>query len=792
MGQTEQEVATIAVMGATGSGKTTFINLVSGSQLRTSEGLKSCTEVVAATDPFPVDGRKVVLVDTPGFDDTTRSDSEILKLIADFLATSYQNGYKLTGLLFIHRISDFRMGGISLKNFKTFRKLCGEATLRNVIIVTNMWGEVTPELGAQREHELSTSPDFFLPALDKGAKMMRHLNTSQSGITIVKHILGSNNPMALQIQTEIVEERKDVSQTAAAEEIERELRAEKERQRVEAERVKREMEEAAKRRDEQLRWERDQEALRRQAELDRIAAEQKRVQEQMERERLEMERRMREEEEARRREMERIHRENQARIEQERIAAEEAQRRAHEEQARLQRELEWQMAQRRRRRRHGDCFIMPPDMRYSIDYAHKPRWGVRLTELGDGELQEAVYSEGLGGWASILSYLYSSRSEISASAPRSDLGGARQVPLELQHDSNTSPTTATPSTAQYTTSALLGQATISITQAHTLPTAVNSTLLLLLLRLGLWRVPHHPPRRTLHIRKLTPEERDFRGKIQLGGEQERGVREAGRLAKRVREYAGSLVKVGVTTDEIDRAVHEYIVKHGAYPSPLGYQEFPKACCTSVNNVVVHGIPDGHPLEDGDIINIDITLYLNGYHGDTSQTFPVGTVVRLPPLPPPSFLIPFHSPLPSLSFSHTISLPSLYPRPYLSTPLHQDAQGQSLISITNRALQAAISACGPGKPFKGIAQAIHTVLKGTEYCVSGQFTGHGIGPVFHSQPWIVHSLNEEPGVMQPGHCFTIEPAIIQGSDPKCWIFPDGWTASTEVSAFFLSFVDQSGS
>ncbi|KAJ3509701.1 hypothetical protein NMY22_g16207 [Coprinellus aureogranulatus] len=242
MGQIEQEVATIAVMGATGSGKTTFINLVSGSHLRTSQSLKSCTEAVSATEPFVVDGRKVVLVDTPGFDDTTKTDSEILKLIADFLATSYQSGHKLTGLLFIHRISDFRMGGISLKNFKTFRKLRGESTLRNVIIVTNMWGEVAPQLGEQREQELATQDDFFKPALDKGAKMLRHHNTLESsGHDIVRHIL-RNNPMALQIQTEIVEEKKDVSQTAAADEIEKELRAEKERQRVEAERVKREME----------------------------------------------------------------------------------------------------------------------------------------------------------------------------------------------------------------------------------------------------------------------------------------------------------------------------------------------------------------------------------------------------------------------------------------------------------------------------------------------------------------------------------------------------------------------
>ncbi|KAJ3497021.1 hypothetical protein NMY22_g19743 [Coprinellus aureogranulatus] len=332
MGQIEQDVATIAVMGATGSGKTTSL---------------SDRAVRCGWEESRV-GR------SPGFDDTTKTDSEILKLIADFLATSYQSGHKLTGLLFIHRISDFRMGGISLKNFKTFRKLCGESTLRNVIIITNMWGEVTPQLGEQREAELSSSEDFFKPALDKGAKMLRHHNTLESGHDIVRHILG-NNPMALQIQTEIVEEKKDVSQTAAADEIERELRAEKERQRVEAERVKREMEEAARKRDEELRLEREEEARRRQAELDRIAAEQRRVQEQMERERREMEKRMREEEENRSREMERIRRENQERIERERREAEEAQRRWRAEQDRLQRELEWQ---RRRRRNSGGCFVM--------------------------------------------------------------------------------------------------------------------------------------------------------------------------------------------------------------------------------------------------------------------------------------------------------------------------------------------------------------------------------------------------------------------------------------------------
>ncbi|TEB23749.1 hypothetical protein FA13DRAFT_1756971 [Coprinellus micaceus] len=179
-------------MGATGGGKTTV-----SSSLKTSDGLRSCTETVAATDPFLIDGRKVVLVDTPGFDDTTKTDSDVLKLIAQFLTSSYQSGHKLTGLLFFHRISDFRMGGISLKNFRTFRSLCGEQTLRNVVIAE------------ERERELSIKDDFFKPALDKGAQMMRHYNTPESAQKIVRHLL-KNNPMALQIQREIVDEHRDV------------------------------------------------------------------------------------------------------------------------------------------------------------------------------------------------------------------------------------------------------------------------------------------------------------------------------------------------------------------------------------------------------------------------------------------------------------------------------------------------------------------------------------------------------------------------------------------------------
>ncbi|KAG6845533.1 hypothetical protein H0H87_007777 [Tephrocybe sp. NHM501043] len=220
-------------------------------------------------------------------------------------------------------------------------------------------------------------------------------------------------------------------------------------------------------------------------------------------------------------------------------------------------------------------------------------------------------------------------------------------------------------------------------------------------------------------------------KIKLGGEAETRLRNAAKLARKVRDFSGTLVKPGVTTNSIDEAVHEYILAHSAYPSPLLYQGFPR-----INNIIAHGIPDDRPLEDGDIINIDVTIYLNGYHGDTSQTFLVGDV---------------------------------------------DEQGRELVRMTNAALQAGIDACGPGRPFRGIGKAIHELTQNIDFSVSPQFTGHGIGTVFHRQPYIIHNLNDEPGIMLPGDCFTIEPSLIQGSNPNGWIFPDGWTASTENCA-----------
>ncbi len=134
----------------------------------------------------------------------------------------YENGKKLAGVIYMHRISDFRMGGISTRSFKMFRELCGDSTLRNVVIVTNMWGEVSKEVGEAREAELAKEDIFFKPVLDKGALMSRHENMRDSAYGILRKIIG-NHPLTLQIQTELVDQKKDISQTAAGAQLNREL-----------------------------------------------------------------------------------------------------------------------------------------------------------------------------------------------------------------------------------------------------------------------------------------------------------------------------------------------------------------------------------------------------------------------------------------------------------------------------------------------------------------------------------------------------------------------------------------
>ncbi|KAM6490517.1 P-loop containing nucleoside triphosphate hydrolase protein [Amanita muscaria] len=229
-----------SVMGATGSGKTTFINMASKSKLRIGRGLQSCTSTVQVAAPFMLDSREVILVDTPGFDDTQKSDTEILRLIAIYLSTAYENGKRLSGVIYFHRISDFRVGGISRRNFKMFRQLCGDDNLKNVLIVTNMWGEVDPQIGLARENELSSTDIFFKPALERGAQFLRHDNTIESAYDIIRQVM-KNHPITFQIQEELVDQKKDISETAAGIELNKELHEQAERHHKEIVELQKEM-----------------------------------------------------------------------------------------------------------------------------------------------------------------------------------------------------------------------------------------------------------------------------------------------------------------------------------------------------------------------------------------------------------------------------------------------------------------------------------------------------------------------------------------------------------------------
>ncbi|KAI9907645.1 hypothetical protein PsorP6_004784 [Peronosclerospora sorghi] len=218
----------------------------------------------------------------------------------------------------------------------------------------------------------------------------------------------------------------------------------------------------------------------------------------------------------------------------------------------------------------------------------------------------------------------------------------------------------------------------------------------------------------------------------LDAKQQQQLRAACALARDVREFARPLCQPGATTEDIDRLVHEEIVRCGAYPSPLNYGGFPKALCSSVNEVVVHGIPDSRPLVDGDIVNIDVSVFLDGFHGDTSQTFLVGNV---------------------------------------------DDAGKHLVGVTKKALLGAIEhCCKPLNRFSTIGDFVEEVATKEGLGVVREFMGHGIGKEFHCLPFILHHRNSEPGKMLPGMAFTVEPALTEG-DPEIVDWDDGWTVAT---------------
>jgi methionyl aminopeptidase len=226
-----------------------------------------------------------------------------------------------------------------------------------------------------------------------------------------------------------------------------------------------------------------------------------------------------------------------------------------------------------------------------------------------------------------------------------------------------------------------------------------------------------------------------------GSEAFERMRHAGQLAAAALDMLVPHVMPGATTERLDDLVFAFAMDHGAIPAPLHYRGYPKSICTSVNHVVCHGIPSKKPLREGDVVNIDVTLILDGWHGDTSRMFPVGQVGR---------------------------------------------RAERLIDVTFEALQLGVAAVKPGNTTGDIGHAIQNFARSERCSVVRDFCGHGLGQVFHDRPNILHY--GEPGegdVLEPGMLFTIEPMINLGkSDVK--ILADGWTAVTrdrELSAQF---------
>ncbi len=243
-------------------------------------------------------------------------------------------------------------------------------------------------------------------------------------------------------------------------------------------------------------------------------------------------------------------------------------------------------------------------------------------------------------------------------------------------------------------------------------------------------VPAHIPRPE-YVDKPGPER--FTGSEVKDAETIEKMRVAGRLAAQARELVGAAIVPGVTTDELDRIGHEFLCDHHAYPSTLGYRGFPKSLCSSVNEVVCHGIPDARVVEDGDIVNIDITAYLDGVHGDTNATFLAGDV---------------------------------------------DEESRLLVERTREALERGIKAVKPGRRINVIGRVIESYARRFGYGVVRDFTGHGVGTAFHSGLVIPHYDAEQyDDMIEVGMTFTIEPMLNLGTH-EWTMWDDDWTVVTK--------------
>ncbi|PWB96797.1 type I methionyl aminopeptidase [Salinibacterium hongtaonis] len=220
------------------------------------------------------------------------------------------------------------------------------------------------------------------------------------------------------------------------------------------------------------------------------------------------------------------------------------------------------------------------------------------------------------------------------------------------------------------------------------------------------------------------------------------IRESGRIAAQAIQLVGESIRPGVTTEELDRIAHEFLVANEAYPSTLGYRGFPKSLCSSVNEVICHGIPDDTVLDNGDIVNIDITAFKNGFHGDSNYTFIVGEASQ---------------------------------------------EVTDLVARTQEALARGIKAVAPGRQVNVIGRAIEAYAKRFGYGVVRDFTGHGVGAAFHSGLIIPHydSAPQFDDIIEVGMVFTIEPMLTLGTHE--WdMWPDDWTVTTKDKSITAQF------
>ncbi|CAE6423742.1 unnamed protein product [Rhizoctonia solani] len=213
--ETRMEYANVILLfGCTGTGKTSFANTASESEMEVGKGIRSSTKHIEASKVFQVDDQPVVVVDCPGFNDTYLTETEILRRLAEFLTTAYEKKYKVAGLLYVHKISDTRIGGASLRQMNMFKALCGTSAFKNVVYVTNMWSEPPTEDEILREQELRDSDEFFADPLAEGAQMVRHNNTQGSAHNIIRKLLGGE-PVVTRLQRQLVDGKLPLEETGA-------------------------------------------------------------------------------------------------------------------------------------------------------------------------------------------------------------------------------------------------------------------------------------------------------------------------------------------------------------------------------------------------------------------------------------------------------------------------------------------------------------------------------------------------------------------------------------------------